>query len=311
MISIVRGSFRVAALAAVMAAAPSVARAQSGAAAAPAADPLVAVNAAARAEYARARADLLARTTPVIVVYEGEKAVLVRGGARKEAKFVPPSDADLKAIAHVPLGLVSALDVLGDVPIPEDRLASLGRFRQAIVAARASVDKRGFSAATVERQYRILDASTALLDAALAAKRADPASTAAFARRMGPLVLANVGEAARAQIDGLHAAVTAWRREMSADEWRALHVVVIGVHMAREQELATQYFLRLLGESEEGRRVVYAEGLWDESRAMELLGTHVVDGRVGEAFFGSDLRMHRDVLGDAARTYLDELAIEP
>ena len=126
-----------------------------------------------------------------------------------------------------------------------------------------------------------------------------------------PLVLANVAEAARAQLDGLHAAVSAWRREMTDDEWRTLHVVVIGVHMAREDELATQYFLRLLGEAEEGRRVVYTEGLWDEQRVLDLLGTHVVDGSVGAAFFGSAMRMHRDVLGDAARVYLDELAVEP
>src|SRR5256885_2131277 len=117
--------------------------------------------------------------------------------------------------------------------------------------------------------------------------------------------------AARAKSAGLHAAASAWRREMSADEWRALHVVVIGVHMARDEELATQYFLRLLGEPAEGRRVVYAEGLWDESRALDLLATHIMDGLVGAAFFGSDLRMHRVVFSDAARTYLDGLAVAP
>ncbi len=98
---------------------------------------------------------------------------------------------------------------------------------------------------------------------------------------------------------------------MTQDEWRRLRVVVIGVHMARDDELATQYFLRLLGEATEGRRVVYAEGLWDEPRALDLLATHMIDGSVGAAFFGLDLRMHRDVLGDAARAYLDELGLEP
>jgi hypothetical protein len=289
----------------------AVAAALAQGAAAPAPDPLAAVNTAARAEYARAKAGLVARATPVIVVYEGDKLVLIRNGTRAERRFVPPSDADLKAVDHVPLGVFAALDALGDGPVPADRVEDLARFRAAVATARTALDARGFPAATLERQREILDASLAALDAVIKSREVHRADTARYARRMGPLVLANVSEAARAQLDGLHAAVTAWRREMSADEWHALRVVVIGVHMAREGELATQYFLRALGEAAEGRRVVYAEGLWEEPRALDLLGTHLLDGSVGAAFFGNDQRMHRDVLGDAGRSYLDELAVEP
>jgi hypothetical protein len=278
---------------------------------APAPDPIAAANAAARAEYARARSAMLAHVGPVIVVYEGDKVALLRNGARAEKRFVAPSDADLKGVAHVPLGLFTALDTLGDGPVAAERLAALAHLRDTVAAARSALDGRGFAAATLDRQRRILDASLELVDTTISRKQARRADALAFARRMAPLVLANVTEAARAQIDGLHAVVSAWRREMTADEWRALRVVVIGVHMARDEELATQYFLRLLGEPAEGRRVVYAEGLWDESRALDLLGTHMIDGRVGAAFFGEDLRMHRDVLGDAAKAYLDELGVEP
>ncbi|MCC6743903.1 MAG: hypothetical protein IT175_08580 [Acidobacteria bacterium] len=109
----------------------------------------------------------------------------------------------------------------------------------------------------------------------------------------------------------LNAIVTRWRATLTADEWSRLHVVIMGVHMARDGELAQQYFVRLLGEPGEGRRVVYAEGIFDEARALDLLGTHVLDGRAGTAFFGHDLRMHRDILADAARERLDELAVGP
>ena len=67
------------------------------------------------------------------------------------------------------------------------------------------------------------------------------------------------------------------------------------------------YFLRLLHESHEGGRVVYAESLWEEPQALDLLGTHLLDGRVGEAFFGDSARMHRDLLGDTAKRYLPRL----
>ena len=47
--------------------------------------------------------------------------------------------------------------------------------------------------------------------------------------------------------------------------------------------------------------LVLAEGLWDEPQAMNLLGTHIIDSRASSAFFGDEMRMHRDVLADAAR----------
>lgn len=68
-----------------------------------------------------------------------------------------------------------------------------------------------------------------------------------------------------------------------------------------------QYFDRLLGENSEGGRVVYSEGIWDEDKVLELMATLAVDGRIGAAFFGDPERMHRDLLGDAAKKYLDEL----
>jgi hypothetical protein len=292
----------------VLALVPAVAIAQQPA---PAPDPIAAANAVARAEYARARAAMLAKAGPVVVCYEGDKVALLRNGVRIEKRFVAPSDADLKGIAHVPLGIFAALDATGDGEVAADRLSDLSKLRDAVAAARASIASRGFSPATLDRQQRILDASLEIVDAAIASKKSNRADARAFARRMAPLVLANVAEAARAQIDGLHAVVSTWRSEMTPEEWSALRVVVVGVHMARDGELATQYFLRLLGEPAEGRRVVYAEGLWEEARALDLLATHMIDGNVGVAFFGQDLRMHRDVLGDAAKTYLDELAIEP
>lgn len=86
-----------------------------------------------------------------------------------------------------------------------------------------------------------------------------------------------------------------------------MHVVIVGPHMPREGLVAMQYFLRLLHEPSEGRRVVYAESLWQEPQALDLLGTHLPDGDVGEAYFNDYMRMHRDLLGDAAIQYLPRL----
>ncbi len=77
--------------------------------------------------------------------------------------------------------------------------------------------------------------------------------------------------------------------------------------MPRRNNLAVQYFARLLGEKGEGKRIIYAEALFDESKALKLLGTHRIDTRLGEDIFDEPLYMHRDLLSDAAKNYLDEL----
>jgi hypothetical protein len=120
----------------------------------------------------------------------------------------------------------------------------------------------------------------------------------------------NVAEATRAQLDATHVQVSAWRRDLGPQQWSRLHVVIIGPHMPREDLVVMQYFLRLLREPVEGGRVLYAESLWDEPKALDLLGTHLLDGSVGEAFFGDSMRMHRDLLGNSAREYLRRLVPE-
>jgi hypothetical protein len=94
-------------------------------------------------------------------------------------------------------------------------------------------------------------------------------------------------------------------------------VVVDTVHMARPGNLAVQYFQAALGEPyagrradervAEGERVVVSEGAEDADRALELLGTHMVDRSAAEAFFGDPLRLDRDLLSDGAEDAIREV----
>jgi hypothetical protein len=99
----------------------------------------------------------------------------------------------------------------------------------------------------------------------------------------------------------------AWKHRLTDADWRRLRVIVMGTQLPRRGNLAVQYFARLFGETGEGDRVVYAEAIFDEARALDLLGTRLLDTRIGTAFFDDPSRMHRDLLSDAARAYLDEL----
>jgi len=119
-----------------------------------------------------------------------------------------------------------------------------------------------------------------------------------------PLAMELAREAGVAQLDALHAQVNQWHRTMKPEEWKTLRVVNIGSQMPRASNVVTQYFARLFNEKGEGRRIIYAESLWDEAKALNLLATHQLDSQIGTAFFNDDTRMNRDLLSDIATEYL-------
>jgi len=256
-------------------------------------DPLARLNQAARTSYAEARGRALAHAGPVI--WAGtDKMVLLRAGARDEASAIPPGYHELKSVAHVALGLHGLL--ADGHPDP----ARLRELRQAIEGASPALQQ--FPPEQAARQREILSSALALLDGPHA-----PADLASWERKVAPLLLANAYDAARAQLELVDKAVRAWRAKLTEAEWSGLHVIVVGAHMAREGELKMQYFARLLGEPAEGGRLVFAEALWTEPQGLELLGTHLLDGAVGAAFFGDARRMHRDLLAEAAEKLVPEL----
>jgi hypothetical protein len=266
---------------------------------------LTALNNAFRAAYADAKTRVLAASGPTLIA-NGDTFILLHDGRRIEANVGTPIYDPVKTIAHIPLAIYVILTP-GDGAVGEDRLKALAGLRELIPPAEAGLDSVKLSAATLARQKQIVAASLAFLDEVVERRSVARAKLVAFTRSMTPAVMKNVADATRAQLDATHAQVAILRRELSPQEWSRLHVVIIGPHMPRQDLVVTQYFLRLLHEPAEGRRVVYAESLWEEPKALDLLGTHLLDGSVGEAFFGDYLRMHRDLLGDVAHEYLPHL----
>ncbi|WP_394821515.1 hypothetical protein [Pendulispora albinea] len=273
--------------------------------AAPVRDPMTALNQTARGAYRTAKERILRGLGPTMVV-EGDKLVFLHDGQREEAVIHPRAYHELKTLDHVPLAL-DALIGDSDGPVDLGRLTAMRELRAHIAPAEQAFLAHGHPAASVERQKRILASSVALMDDVLDRRTLAHAAYVQFARATAPLLLASVDEAARMELDAIHANVSRWRAAMPASAWSRLRVVVISSHMARDQSLQMQYFQRLLGEPGEGRRIVFAEGLWEESKALDLEATHILDARLAESFFGDATRMHRDLLADAAAAYLPKL----
>jgi hypothetical protein len=269
-------------------------------------DPAVALNTVARAAYRRAREEALARSGPVILV-EGDNLVLRYGISRTEVRFTPEAYHTLKSVTHVPLGIYALLAFAADGPLDAARVYDLKQFRAAIAGMAQGLQPGKLTSAQRERQLQLLGQCEAFFNGVIKEPRQERANLEAFLKEVRPLVDANTEDAARIQLDGLHKQVGLWREKLTEEEWNRLRVVVMGSQLPRKDNLAVQYFARLLGEEGEGKRIVYAEALFDEGKALDLLGTRLLDTRIGDAFFADPLRMHRDLLGDAARKYLAQL----
>jgi hypothetical protein len=275
--------------------------------AAPAKDPLAALNDSFRAAYREARSGRIARVDPVMVV-QFDDLHLIRAGRTRTETFTPPVYHQYKAIAHIPLALYVKLAPLGGRPFDAATLDWLAAYAQQVQAAGASLDGRaGWTPAQLRDHQAIVAAAARFIAAIGAAKQMGDAELTAYTRAMRPLVLAGADAAARAQLDGLHALVGKWRAEMGAGPWSRLHVVVLGPKQPRPGNVQYAYFQRALGRGAEGRRLWYAEGVFDKDGGVTLMGTILLDRGASLAFFGDPVRLERDLLADAAARHLDRL----
>jgi hypothetical protein len=185
------------------------------------------------------------------------------------------------------------------------------------VEVEALLATRTFTETQLARQLRMVAAARDFLDRTLAAGSFTTEGLIEFLRAQTPDIQANLVDAARDQLETTHATVSAWKQDMTEDEWSRLLVVVTVAHMARTGNVAAQYFSVALGESWEGRferedldgrrRVLTSEVTTDEQTAFAMLAMHAFDARASNHFFAEEGRLSRDVLGDAAERLLKEM----
>jgi len=275
-------------------------------AAAPAGDPLATLNASFRDAYKDLRTWAIAKSDPVIVV-QFDDLHLIRKSGTKTERFTPPIYHEYKAIAHVPLALYVKLARHVGRPFDKAMLDWLTGYLKQVQAAGASLDGRpGWTPDQLRLHKSIVAASVQFIEKVGGAEQASEDDLTNYVRAMRPLVLASADAAARAQLDGLHALVTKWRQELGP-HWSHTDVIVLGPKQPRVGNVQYEYFKRAMGPNAEGRRLWYAEGIFDKERGLELLGTIMVDKGASIAFFGNPTRLERDLLADGAAKHLNRL----
>jgi len=277
--------------------------AQAPAVAAP--DALTELNKQFRASYAAARADVLRGSYPVLV-YDGLKLVLLVDGRRRlEGGALPAVYHRLKALAHLPFTI--HLELRGfDGALSDERHTRLVELRKLLAAVEAEMRSYEFGPYSPERQRELLLKSAEFVDQVIGERRCTATQLAEFATTLGPLMHENTLAAAEVELGHYHREIDGWLGDLPDEERRRLRVVVCGSQMPRAGHRIVQLAAAMLGESGEGARIVYAEAIYEEERALNLLGTHRLDAESAAAFFGDATRLDRDILAAGARKYVRE-----
>lgn len=249
--------------------------------------------------------------TPVIIA-AGDELILRHRGLREAVRVIPPLYHQLKAIGHMVFGIHLSLEVRAHNGLNETDLFEILQQQYLLKAVLHNLADEGIPDEVRETQAALLSQAAALLADVLRDRAVDRATLREFARTMGALMLDNNTRAQRAALDGIHAAVTAWMARLTEDMRAKLCVIVCGSHQARSQDIAMDYFQRLLGEKSAAGaahedRVIYAESIGSEEGALDLIARHVIDQDAGEAFFGDRMRMQRDLLSEGAADYIESL----
>lgn len=270
------------------------------------------LNDNASAIYQTTKQRFLAAADPVVMVGYDSGAfdsVLIRhNGQTRHLGQTPPAYHVLKTVGHVPRSIWAALRPVAEGLDPDGTWrAQLTELRPHVVAVQAALAGAGLSPEATARDARMLATCLELIDFYLAQDQPDLGRLQAELRAMQPTILADAAEAARLQLDALDADLRPWWEGLSDAERAATYVLVLGPKTPRDGNLAYTYFVNLVGRTEAGRRVVYAEGTFDVAAADRLLATLVTDRRLSTDFFVDERRMERDILADGAQERVLEL----
>ena len=262
-----------------------------------------------RSTYNRAREQTLRDTGPIIFA-QGEDLTLFYDG--KSVKSGPPHSGyrTLTTVSHITLTIFLLLEPYGEGPLSQTRIDSLQTLQKIAKTVQSELSKRlTEDMDLVESQQQVIGKTLSLINKIIDEKAWTAEDLNDFLDSVRPQILQNVKLAAKFRIDHFHRQIVVWKQKISAEDWGRLHIVVSGPAMPRKNNLAVQYFSKLLGVRGEGEKIIYAESIFQPTRAMQILGTSLLDAQIGEGYFGDPWRMHRDLLGNAAAVYLDGITL--
>ncbi len=262
--------------------------------------------------YTNAKEELHERLGPIVLCM-GNSLTLIKGKDRETIPFIKQHYTGLKEVSHITLGTFVLLVNHTDENISDKTISKLKEYKSGIEKASPQVSKHeGLEPSDDSRQEALIATTLAFLDKAIKEKRVSADELQSYTRTTSVPDLDNAYEAVSSQLTSMDKTMAKWRKAMTPDQWNTLYVFIATAHMPRQELLAYQYFAKLLNQSQEGDRIVVGENpaTTTEEQGIDLLLTHILDRKIAIQFFNDPWRMHRDLLSDAGKKWLQEHKLE-
>ena len=239
-----------------------------------------------------------------VILYRNGQLVLIKNNTRITANVIFQTYHTFKVFAHIPVAIYLMLSPQGEGLIDSKNLQLLRSYYEKLEYVHKNVHQITLNSTELEKQKIILSRSIKFLRNILDNEKFTNKELISFTQGMLPFINANIESAARIQLDAIHRQVMAWKSEIAPEHWKKLRVAIQGAVLARNGDLTKQYFERLLNIEKEGLQLVYKELYFPPTPMLTLLATRSVDRGISVAIFNNPDRMFRDVLSDAAASYL-------
>jgi len=263
---------------------------------------------------------------PTVLLLTNTNLILYHNGKREEHEYIPPIYHQEKAIDHHPLALYLTLKEKEGQELTDDlrefltdRLAFLKEAKDFLekpkddVVANQQCEEKDSTKNVVVNRKCLLKNSIDYIEEVLKVKEEpiDGDKLKTYVSKISPRIVGLINSAAAEQLQFLNGQI----KNLIANNKSPDYVVISAVHQARHGEVVTQYFEHVFNEfqgdaAEREDRIVYAESIFDETAALRLLAAHILDRKIGSAFFRNPRRLQRDALMDAASFWLWQHTME-
>ena len=239
-----------------------------------------------------------------VILYRNGQLILIKNDTKITANIIFQTYHTFKVFAHIPVAIYLMLSPQGEGPINSKNLHLLRSYYKKLEYVHKNMHQIKLNSTELKKQKIILSRSIEFLKTILDNEKFNNKELISFTQGMLPFINANIENAAKNQLDAIHWQVMAWKSEMAPEYWKKLRVAIQGAVLARNGDLTKQYFKRLLNIKKEGLQLVYKELYFPPTPMLTLLATRSVDRGISVAIFNNPDRMFRDVLSDAAASYL-------
>lgn len=276
---------------------------------------LAELNALFRGNYALAKQEIRKELGPIIFIAFNDMTLIYKGERTTET-FIPDRYTYFKEVDHVPLACYVTLINKTNRKLNDDEIKAVEKLSeesqaaQKLIAARASGNKEQNQPET-DRQLRLLSAAIDFLARVSKEREISHNQLRTFVRSVNADTIKNMQAATEAQLQEMQRITDKWRSKIPAEDWSRLHVIIASSHMPRHKLSGFQFFQNYLGEKVEGHKIIVMEGLTTEEEGLDLLATHILDGKIAVDYFAEPEIMHSDLLSGSARKWLKKHPVKP